>query len=486
MKISVIVVPQTDEFMKDISHHLEIYINKNLGVPKLKERNAKYAVPYSLSGYKADTVYHIVNSYEIPECTILELGNPFILKSPWNAMGNYRRFEYHSLESFSLVEVEDGVLDYIYLVELSPSVYLEPKTKKNLSYALKQVQIRNYQCIKSISIESIPVDAQWLFITGKNGTGKSSLLQAIVMGLIGGNLSDDLKQDMNVGVELLQNSEGRIHLIGTEKLPILAYGASRLRIQSEQVLEKDFGQDNTYSLFNPTTGNLMNIEPWIKDAKLNGEESKIEMVQDVLCQLMPSVTKITLKGSHITYIENGLETSLEKLASGNRSILAMVGDILIRLFYFFPDAKKPSDLQGIVLIDEIDLHLHPYWQRELPWRLSEIFPNIQFICTTHSIIPFMGAPKRSVFFTMDRTDAEGSTIERLDLDVSNFSADILLTSPLFDVSLFSKVAESEGNTQGYRTEDDYKDYEESIRQSEEFKELQKKYGDIFGEKVFKK
>ncbi len=64
---------------------------------------------------------------------------------------------------------------------------------------------------------------------------------------------------------------------------------------------------------------------------------------------------------------------------GFRSIIAMVGDMMIRLFKSQPTITNPSELAGIVIIDELDLHWHPKMQREIPQLLSKIFPKVQFI-----------------------------------------------------------------------------------------------------------
>jgi len=95
------------------------------------------------------------------------------------------------------------------------------------------------------------------------------------------------------------------------------------------------------------------------------------------------------------------------------------------------------------LIDELDLHLHPKWQRKLPKLLSNVFPNIQFIASTHSVIPFLGAPENSVFLKVNRSQAQGITIERIDIDISNLLPNSLLTSPLFDLE--GKDIKSENN-----------------------------------------
>ncbi|MEN7546974.1 AAA family ATPase [Rapidithrix thailandica] len=88
--------------------------------------------------------------------------------------------------------------------------------------------------------------------------------------------------------------------------------------------------------------------------------------------------------------QNGHESELNinQLSSGERNLLAIVGDIAIRLIQLNPKIENPLKMgQGIVLIDEIDLHLHPLWQRKVIPKLRSIFPEIQFVVTTHS--PFV-------------------------------------------------------------------------------------------------
>lgn len=73
-----------------------------------------------------------------------------------------------------------------------------------------------------------------------------------------------------------------------------------------------------------------------------------------------------------------------QLSQGEKSLLALVGDIARRLAMMNPLLEDPLKGEGVILIDEIDLHLHPHWQRNIVRRLRETFPNCQFILTTHS------------------------------------------------------------------------------------------------------
>jgi predicted ATP-binding protein involved in virulence len=74
---------------------------------------------------------------------------------------------------------------------------------------------------------------------------------------------------------------------------------------------------------------------------------------------------------------------INQLSSGEKNLLALVGD-LTRRMYLANLEGNPLDGNGIVLIDEIDVHLHPKWQQKVVTRLREVFPNIQFVVTTHS------------------------------------------------------------------------------------------------------
>jgi len=78
------------------------------------------------------------------------------------------------------------------------------------------------------------------------------------------------------------------------------------------------------------------------------------------------------------------ELRIEQLSDGYRTTLAMTMDIAARMAEANPDAENPLTTEGIVLIDEVDLHLHPGWQQHILTDLMRTFPNVQFIVSTHS------------------------------------------------------------------------------------------------------
>ena len=82
--------------------------------------------------------------------------------------------------------------------------------------------------------------------------------------------------------------------------------------------------------------------------------------------------------------KDGEELDVNQLSQGEKSLLALVGDIARRLALLNPSLDNPLEGEGVVMIDEVDLHLHPKWQHDLIDKLVATFPNLQFILTTHS------------------------------------------------------------------------------------------------------
>lgn len=89
----------------------------------------------------------------------------------------------------------------------------------------------------------------------------------------------------------------------------------------------------------------------------------------------------------LTVNKSGARISLQQLSDGERAFIALLGDLVRRLALANPELANPLEGHGVVLIDELELHLHPRWQREVVEKLRSSFPNIQFIATTHS--PFI-------------------------------------------------------------------------------------------------
>lgn len=105
--------------------------------------------------------------------------------------------------------------------------------------------------------------------------------------------------------------------------------------------------------------------------------------------------------SSLVISKNGLDFRLEQLSDGEKMLLMVVCDIARRLSIANPGLENPLDGHGIVLIDEIELHLHPKWQREVIPALMATFPNIQFIVSTHSPQVLSRVDQKDIFLLKD-------------------------------------------------------------------------------------
>ncbi len=99
----------------------------------------------------------------------------------------------------------------------------------------------------------------------------------------------------------------------------------------------------------------------------------------------------------LTITKNNQDFRLEQLSDGEKMLLMLVTDLARRLAIANPSSHDALSGEGIVLIDEVDLHLHPQWQRTVIRSLTQTFPNCQFIVTTHSPQVLSGVKRENVF-----------------------------------------------------------------------------------------
>jgi len=371
--------------------------------------------------------------------------------------------------------------------------YISPK------YTLKSFEFENSRGIKHATIHGLPKEAKWIFLTGENGFGKTSLLKTLAENIYVKDSSTDKESGRSIElrqVPSLEESEKRgfyepnVNLlkesyhfdIGLGLKEICAYGSSRLDMASENSKQEE---NPVASLFD-TQVLLKNIEyqlsRWAikKESEKDEDEefaTKYEKVTAILKELL-NLRDITVdfKTDKVLYHEKDESdtqyepVSFHQLAAGYRSIISMVGDMILRLFDTQPDVYDPAELSGIVIIDELDLHLHPKWQKRLPGLLSKIFPRVQFIASTHSPIPLLGAPEHSVFLKVNRDAEKGITVERLEgmeKQISNLLPNTILTSPIFGMRDIFPVTHDAEN--GIRTEDTYAEIEFNEQVKQELK-----------------
>lgn len=209
---------------------------------------------------------------------------------------------------------------------------------------------------------------------------------------------------MNKLKQIAKEYLGVIEEGGDVSLPYFGfYGTGRLWHVDKRWMAlrgKDFSRDSRYKAYqnalDASSSDEM-LRKWI--AKLSHAEfiegkksSVLSSVWACLKSIIPNVSKVDWnpKEDDIVFeFTEGKTLPLSNLSEGQRIVASLVTDLCIRISLLNPhlngNARKLTE--GIVLIDEIDLHLHPKWQKTIVPNLKSLFPNIQFILTSHS--PFI-------------------------------------------------------------------------------------------------
>lgn len=130
------------------------------------------------------------------------------------------------------------------------------------------------------------------------------------------------------------------------------------------------------------------LENLIKTTSSGKYQRHLELVNQAIEALVPEIKNLDVdrsSGKARLMVENfGNRINIAQLSQGQKMLVALSGDLARRLVRLNPDSDAPLHGHGIVVIDEIELHLHPKWQQEILIGLQETFPNLQFIVTTHS------------------------------------------------------------------------------------------------------
>ena len=160
---------------------------------------------------------------------------------------------------------------------------------------------------------------------------------------------------------------------------------------------------------------LAEADRWLRDLKYKelenkqAEKEQLEIVLSLLKdELMPNQLTVARVDSDGLWLRdrNGIELAWNEMSDGYRAALALLTDIVRHLINAYgvagltdrdPDGRLFIKRSGVVLIDEIDAHLHPEWQREIGFWLKRHFPNIQFLVTTHSPIICQAADPNGLF-----------------------------------------------------------------------------------------
>lgn len=162
-----------------------------------------------------------------------------------------------------------------------------------------------------------------------------------------------------------------------------------------------------------------------KQSNLEFHDRQLQAVRTALEQFFPEYRDYRIKRQplRIVVTKENQELRIDSLSMGETCFIALVGDIARRLAIANPQRPNPLEGEGIILIDEIDLHLHPVWQRRAITMLTEVFPNVQFVVTTHSPQILSEVPANSIRLLYQDNNVIDYSIPRQSIGLN--SAEIL-------------------------------------------------------------
>jgi len=220
---------------------------------------------------------------------------------------------------------------------------------------------------------------------------------------------------------------------------IVGYGATRrveasARVdESARVKSRLRRYERVSSLFEDHLG-LMPLSYWLPayaEANKGRYTQVLHLLDDLLpdnCRIQRSATE-TDQGREHLFLMNGVPLPFRALSDGYRAYIGWIGDMLFHVCRGAGSGQKLRDLSGVVLLDEIDLHLHPDWQRSVLPTLAKALPQVQFIVTTHSPLVVGSLEGRNLFVLDDENGA--TVVKRLPERVHGRSAEQILLSPYF-------------------------------------------------------
>lgn len=313
---------------------------------------------------------------------------------------------------------------------------------------IEWLKIRNVRGITFNHVfEKNEKNESWLMLLGENGTGKTTVLKAIAMalsaswdGLVVKPLSYLInEEEAEVEIKLQSYTETIKLIIHREKithhnpnmpLPLIGYGAIRL-IPNRHRRKNDslMYWHNIGNLFATNKSGYYVNHPseWLGENEVL-QQLVAKMILDVLpFDTEDNVNMVIEKGK--AFIElNRRQIPLHELSSGYQSVIALITDIA-RTIHRTSGLRKFAE--GVLLIDEIDAHLHPSWRLNIVSRLREVFPEMQVIVTSHDPLCLRGTHNGELA-VMKRLANEIIVTKELP-DQKGMKIDQILTSEFFEL-----------------------------------------------------
>jgi predicted ATP-binding protein involved in virulence len=230
--------------------------------------------------------------------------------------------------------------------------------------------------------------------------------------LLAGKIAKQLQKDVSFGIPLLvyypvKRTVGKIYLeTKVEKIYLETkedYALNKIKDNFEQTKAYEGALEGVQVDFQSFFQWFRTTEDWENEKRrdnFNYIDSQLEAVRKSIYSILGedfSDLRVRRRPLVMTVKKQNEELIVNQLSDGEKSLLAMTGDLARRLAIANPSLSDPCQASAVVLIDEIEQHLHPSWQRKIIPALRRTFPNCQFIITTHSPQVLSQVHKEDIF-----------------------------------------------------------------------------------------
>lgn len=276
-------------------------------------------------------------------------------------------------------------------------------------------------------------------IDSKSSSVKVHFTSAVALGENLGKPDADPRSTVSFHLNKGQFASGL--LVNDKFASVQPCGYGAFRRFGPTKLGADLNPDACATLFNDDEP-LLNVEEWLLRSDYAATKSKDERAEkrrdkiiSLLVRFLPEVYDIRIQasGSEVPTPEAKTPDGwvpVRSLSTGYKATMAWVTDFAARMLDRYPESRSPFSEPAIVLVDQIDTHLHPKWQRQLIRDLSKSFPSTQFIVTAHSPLMVLAMPQANICVL--RRDGDHTVICNHPNDVRGWRLDQILASDLFE------------------------------------------------------
>ena len=216
---------------------------------------------------------------------------------------------------------------------------------------------------------------------------------------------------------------------------LVGYGATR-RVESSERFDPSAREKSRSPRYQRVAGlfedhvALTPLAAWLPRLNNPGREKQ---VKQLLTAMLPERCRFTgeRQGSDYLFDLDGSRMPFDALSDGFRAYIGWVADMLYHVCLGCPTGVKLDAYRGVILVDEIDLHLHPAWQRVVVTQLSRALPLMQFVLTSHSPIVAGSAEPTNVRLLRQAGKEGAMAIEESGAPLFGLNATQILESPYF-------------------------------------------------------